>query len=178
MSVKTIKPIPYGCEKFILLRENDCYYVDKTSYLKAVFTNPAPVMLFIRPRRFGKTLLMDMFASFLSIAPDGSRDIEFKDKLFEGLRILKDKDFTDKYLGQFPVIFISLKGVFGETFKDAYGKLVEVIADLGEQFSFLGDSEKISKEQKEELALLRNKFGSVQRIIQTGKMHKKQIKGE
>ncbi|MGN1357480.1 MAG: AAA family ATPase [Succinivibrionaceae bacterium] len=148
MSVKTFKQLPYGGEDFVLIRENDYYYVDKTSYLKAVFTNPAPVMLFTRPRRFGKTLLMDMFASFLSIAPDGSRDIEFKDKLFEGLRILKDKDFTDKYLGQFPVIFISLKGVFGETFKDAYGKLVEVIADLGEQFSFLGDSEKFQKSKR------------------------------
>ena len=144
------------------------YYVDKTSYLKAVFTNPAPVMLFTRPRRFGKTLLMDMFATFLTIAEDGSTGRERKEKLFAGLEILDDKDFTDKYMGQFPVISISLKGVFGETFKDAYGKLVEVIADLGEQFSFLGDSEKISKEPKEELALLRNKFGSVQRIIQTG----------
>ena len=158
MSKNSFKPLPIGNESFVSLREKGCYYVDKTLYLHTVFTNSSPVMLFTRPRRFGKTLLMDMFASFLSIAPDGSRDIEFKNKIFEGLSILKDKDFTDKYLGQFPVIFISLKGVFGETFKDAYGKLVEVIADLGEQFSFLGDSEKISKDQKEELALLRNKF--------------------
>ena len=61
-------------------------------------------------------------------------------------------------MGQFPVIFISLKKVYGETFEDAYGKLVEVVADLGEKFSFLQDSEKISEEQKQELALLKNRL--------------------
>ena len=76
MSVKTLKQLPYGGEDFVLIRENDYYYVDKTSYLKAVFTNSAPVMLFTRPRRFGKTLLMDMFATFLTIAEDGSTGID------------------------------------------------------------------------------------------------------
>ena len=135
MSVKTLKQLPYGGEDFVLIRENDYYYVDKTSYLKAVFTNSAPVMLFTRPRRFGKTLLMDMFASFLSIAPDGSRDIEFKNKLFEGLSILKDKDFTDKYMGQFPVISVSLKGVAGDEFKYAYEKLADIVFTIAQQFS-------------------------------------------
>ncbi|MGN1280281.1 MAG: AAA family ATPase, partial [Succinivibrio sp.] len=158
MSVKTFKPLPKGTEVFASLREDGCYYVDKTPYLKSVFTDTAAVQLFTRPRRFGKTLLMDMFATFLTIAEDGSSGRERKEKLFEGLEILKDKGFTDKYMGQFPVIFISLKSVFGENFNDAYGKLAELVAGLGEQFSFLKDSEKISKEQKEELALLANKF--------------------
>lgn len=56
-------------------------------------------------------------------------------------------------MGQFPVIYLSLKSVDGRDFKDAYGKLAELVARLGEQFSFLKDSEKISKEQKEELSI-------------------------
>ncbi|MGN1357616.1 MAG: AAA family ATPase, partial [Succinivibrionaceae bacterium] len=59
MNVKTFKQLPLGNEDFVSLRENDYYYVDKTSYLKAVFTDSSPVLLFTRPRRFGKTLLMD-----------------------------------------------------------------------------------------------------------------------
>ncbi|MGN0894562.1 MAG: AAA family ATPase [Succinivibrio sp.] len=156
MSVKTFKPLPKGTEVFASLREDGCYYVDKTPYLKSVFTDTAAVQLFTRPRRFGKTLLMDMFATFLTIAEDGSSGRERKEKLFEGLEILKDKGFTDKYMGQFPVIFISLKSVFGENFNDAYGKLAELVAGLGEQFSFLKDSAKISKEQKEVLSILKN----------------------
>ncbi|MGN1357615.1 MAG: AAA family ATPase, partial [Succinivibrionaceae bacterium] len=156
MSIKTFKTLPIGNEDFTSLREKGCYYVDKTPYLKVVFEHPAPVMLFTRPRRFGKTLLMDMFASFLRVASDGSINRERKEKLFEGLEILGDTTFTDKYMGQFPVIFISLKSIYGETYKEAYGKLAELVADLGEEFSFLRDSEKISNEQKEVLSILNN----------------------
>ena len=158
MSVKTFKPLPVGNEDFVSLRNKGHYYVDKTSYLKNVFTDPSSVLLFTRPRRFGKTLLMDMFASYLRLAPDGSDNRKYKEKIFEGLEILKDKEFSDKYMGQFPVICLSLKSVDGRDFKDAYGKLAELVAGLGEQFSFLKDSEKISKEQKEELSILSNKL--------------------
>ena len=113
MTEKTFKPLPLGNEDFVSLRQKGKYYVDKTPYLKKVFTEPSSVLLFTRPRRFGKTLLMDMFASFLAIAEDGSDNREFKEKLFAGLEILKDKEFTDKYLGQFPIINISLKSVYG-----------------------------------------------------------------
>ncbi|MGN0902453.1 MAG: AAA family ATPase, partial [Succinivibrio sp.] len=87
MSVKTFKPLPKGTEAFTSLREDGCYYVDKTPYLKSVFTDTAAVQLFTRPRRFGKTLLMDMFATYLTIAEDGSDNREYKEKLFEGLEI-------------------------------------------------------------------------------------------
>ena len=158
MSVKTFKPLPIGNEDFASLREKGYYYVDKTSYLKTVFTHPAPVMLFTRPRRFGKTLLMDMFDTYLSIEKDGSAGRERKEKLFKGLKISKAKKFADKYMGQFPVIFFSLKSVYGKTFKNAYEKLVEVVADLGVLFSFLQDSENLLEEEKEELALLKNRL--------------------
>ncbi|MGN1357192.1 MAG: AAA family ATPase, partial [Succinivibrionaceae bacterium] len=128
MSVKTFKPLPIGNEDFASLREKGLYYVDKTSYLKTVFTHPAPVMLFTRPRRFGKTMLMDMFASFLRVALDGSSNRERKEKLFEGLEILGEKAFTDKYMGQFPVILITLKRIYGNNFRKAYEMLALIVS--------------------------------------------------
>ena len=149
MTEKTFKPLPLGNEDFVSLRQKGKYYVDKTPYLKNVFTEPSSVLLFTRPRRFGKTLLMDMFASFLRLAPDGSDNREFKEKIFEGLEILKDKEFTDEYMGQFPVIFISLKSAYGETFDQAYDALARVVVSLFSYYDFLLNSKNLSKEDLE-----------------------------
>ncbi|MDD6205254.1 AAA family ATPase, partial [Succinivibrio sp.] len=67
MSDKCFKQLPFGTEKFSDLRTEDYYFIDKSSYIKKVFENSASVILFTRPRRFGKTLLMDMFKSFLRV---------------------------------------------------------------------------------------------------------------
>ena len=110
--------VAIGIQDFEKIIKQNCFYVDKTKFLKTIFEeNTSKVMLITRPRRFGKTLLMDMFATYLTIGKDGSDNREYKEKLFEGLEILKDKEFTDKYLGQFPVISISLKSAYGETFE-------------------------------------------------------------
>ena len=158
MSGKNLKKLPIGTDVFSVVRDNDYYYVDKSSYLKNVFESSASVILFTRPRRFGKTLLMDMFKSFLRVAPDGSANREYKEKLFAGLEILKDKEFTDKYMGQFPVISISLKEVYGETYQQAYDKLVEIVSELGDKFCFLLESKVISPEQKQVLLKLKNQL--------------------
>ena len=147
MSDKNFKKLPIGNEDFTYIIQNGGYYVDKTSYIKKVFSNISPVILFTRPRRFGKTLLMDMFASFLAIAEDGSDNREFKEKIFDGLEILKDKEFTDKYLGQFPVIFISLKSAYGETFEQAYDALARVVVKLFSGYDFLLNSKNLSKDE-------------------------------
>ena len=149
MTEKTFKPLPLGNEDFVSIRQKGKYYVDKTPYLKNVFTEQSSVLLFTRPRRFGKTLLMDMFASFLRLAPDGSDNREFKEKLFDGLEILKDKEFTDKYMGQFPVIFISLKSAYGDTFEQAYDALARIVVSLFSDYDFLLNSKNLSKEDIE-----------------------------
>ncbi|MGN0893776.1 MAG: AAA family ATPase [Succinivibrio sp.] len=156
MSVKTFRSLPIGNEDFVSLRNKGHYYVDKTLYLKNVFTDPSSVLLFTRPRRFGKTLLMDMFATYLTIAEDGSSGRERKEKLFEGLEILKDKEFTDKYMGQFPVISISLKSVFGENFKRAYEGLATVVTKLFSQHLYLNDSTKFTDNEKATLLKYQN----------------------
>ncbi|MDD6205845.1 AAA family ATPase, partial [Succinivibrio sp.] len=156
MSDKCFKQLPIGNENFAYIIQNGGYYIDKTSYIKKVFTNLSPVILFTRPRRFGKTLLMDMFKSFLRVAPDGSSNREYKEKLFAGLEILKDKEFTDKYLGQFPVISFSLKGVFGKDYNAAYEALAFTLSNLFKDFLFLNDSEKLLDSEKESLKLLQD----------------------
>ncbi|MBW7570466.1 AAA family ATPase [Succinivibrio faecicola] len=156
MTEKTFKPLPLGNEDFAYIIQNGGYYIDKTSYIKKVFTNLSPVILFTRPRRFGKTLLMDMFATYLTIGKDGSDNREYKEKLFEGLEILKDKEFTDKYLGQFPVISFSLKGVFGKDYNAAYEALAFTLSNLFKDFLFLNDSEKLLDSEKESLKLLQD----------------------
>ncbi|MBW7569646.1 AAA family ATPase [Succinivibrio faecicola] len=149
MGDKCFKQLPFGTEKFSVLRKEDYYYIDKSLYIKNVFENSASVILFTRPRRFGKTLLMDMFSSFLAIAEDGSDNREYKEKLFEGLEIFKDKEFTDKYLGQFPVISISLKSAYGETFEQAYDALARIVVRLFSGFDFLLNSKNLSKDEIE-----------------------------
>ena len=156
MTEKTFKPLPLGNEDFVSLRQKGKYYVDKTPYLKKVFTEPSSVLLFTRPRRFGKTLLMDMFASFLAIAEDGSDNREFKEKIFEGLEILKDKEFTDKYLGLFSVISFSLKSVYGKDYNAAYEALAFTVSNLFKNFLVLNDSEKLLDSEKESLKLLQD----------------------
>ncbi|MCI6938470.1 MAG: ATP-binding protein [Succinatimonas hippei] len=149
MSDKNFKKLPFGTEEFSVLRKENYYYIDKSSYIKKVFENSASVILFTRPRRFGKTLLMNMFKSFLSVAKDGSSDREYKEKLFDGLEILKDKEFTDKYLGQFPVISISLKSAYGDTFEQAYDALARIVVRLFSDYDFLLSSKNLSKEDIE-----------------------------
>ena len=156
MSGKNLKKLPIGNEDFTYIIQNGGYYVDKTSYLKKVFSNISPVILFTRPRRFGKTLLMDMFKSFLSVAKDGSSDREYKEKLFDGLEILKDKEFIDKYMGQFPVINISLKTLCESTFFESYKKLAKVICDVANEYDFIKDSPNLINSDKESLKKLLN----------------------
>ena len=118
MSDKQFLELPYGKDDFPLLREGNCYFVDKTPYLKTVFTDQSAVLLFTRPRRFGKTLLISMFDSFLKINPEKPFDNSKQLELFKGTKILEDKEFCDKFMGQCPVITITLKKVGGTNFKE------------------------------------------------------------
>ena len=168
MSDKTFLPLPTGNSGFTQIRAKNRYYVDKTPYLKNVFSEDVPaegalapdgssVLLFTRPRRFGKTLLMDMFESFLKINSKNPDDTSIQEELFKGLKILEDKDFCAKYMGRFPVIFITMKGVHGNTFKAAYSKLAELVANKAKEFSFLKDSPALDDDDRDTYAKLTSK---------------------
>ena len=141
--------LPVGFDSFAKVRENDFYYVDKTKLIEQLFVNGGEVKLFTRPRRFGKTLNMSMLRYFFEIGTDKS--------LFDGLYITQNQELCDKYMGKFPVIFISLKGVEGLSFEMALVRFAYVIAWEAERFGFLLDSDKLSAEDKEQYRALLSK---------------------
>ena len=157
MSNKQFLELPYGKDDFPLLREGNCYFVDKTPYLKTVFTDQSAVMLFTRPRRFGKTLLISMFDSFLKINPEKPFDNSKQLELFKGTKILEDKEFCDKFMGQCPVIAITLKKVEGTNFKEFYESFASAVYDVTLRYSYLKNSNKLDKSDKEELEHLTTK---------------------
>ena len=157
MSNKQFLALPYGKDAFPLLREGNCYFVDKTPYLKTVFTDQSAVMLFTRPRRFGKTLLISMFDSFLKINPEKPFDNSKQLELFKGTKILEDKEFCDKFMGQCPVITITLKKVGGTNFKEFYESFASAVYAVALRYSYLKNSNKLDKSDKEELEHLTTK---------------------
>lgn len=135
------KKIPIGIDDFEKLRKEDFYYIDKTRFIRDLLNKQSEVNLFTRPRRFGKTLNMVMLKCFFEIGTDKS--------LFDGLAILQEKALCEQYMGQFPVIFISLKGIDCLNFEEARKCLIEVIGREADRFHFLRESERLSENEKE-----------------------------
>ena len=152
MSDKQFLTLPESPTSFEELIEDNGYFVDKTEFIKTVFTSSTKVLLFTRPRHFGKTLLMTMFESFLKINPDKPFNTSLQQKYFQGTRILEDKEFCSKFMGQYPVIDISLKDVTGKTFEIAYKNFAKEISKLAEKYRYLLNSPKLDEEDKDKLS--------------------------
>ena len=133
--------LPVGIEDFQEIRRLGFYYVDKTKLIEQLLESWGKVNLFTRPRRFGKTLNMSMLRCFFEIGTDRT--------LFDDLYISQNKQLCEEYLGKFPVIFLSLKGVDGLTFEKARTKLIRLLALEAERFDFLKDSDKLTDNEKE-----------------------------
>ena len=145
-----LKSIGIGAELFHKLIENDCYYVDKTPFIRTVFKeNKADVMLITRPRRFGKTLTMSTFYDFLSLNIENPGDVSLQEKWFKDTKIFEDREFCSKYMGRFPVIFLTLKSVAFDNFNDSYSELARVINSMALNFSYLRYSSELETEEKE-----------------------------
>lgn len=140
MDHTVMKKLPIGIENFEEIRKEGFYYVDKTGFIRDLLNNWGKVNLFTRPRRFGKTLNMSMLKCFFEIGADQS--------LFEGLAISREPMLCEAYMGRFPVIFISLKGVDGLTFGDASAMLKNIIRTEASRHYYLINSEKISYDDK------------------------------
>lgn len=152
-----LKSIGIGAELFNKLIENDCYYVDKTPFIRTVFKeNKADVMLITRPRRFGKTLTMSTFYDFLSLNIENPGDVSLQEKWFKDTKIFEDKEFCSEYMGKFPVIFISLKAVSGNDFLRAYEQLGSTIYKMLCQFDYLAESKKLKEDAVNDFKQLKN----------------------
>ena len=147
-----LKSIGIGAESFHKLIENDCYYVDKTPFIRTVFKeNKADVMLITRPRRFGKTLTMSTFYDFLSLNIENPGDVSLQEKWFKDTKIIEDREFCNEFMGRFPVIFLTLKSVAFDNFNDSYSELARVINSMALNFSYLRYSSELETEEKESL---------------------------
>ena len=135
------KKLPVGIDSFEKLRREDFYYVDKSGLIIDLLNNWGEVNLFTRPRRFGKTLNMSMLKSFFEIGADKA--------LFDGLEISKETALCEAYMGKFPVVFVSLKGVDGLTFEDAYTMLKTIVRTEASRHYYLKTSEKVSTKNKQ-----------------------------
>ncbi len=135
------RKLPIGIEDFREIRKEGFYYIDKTGVIEQLLDRWGKANLFTRPRRFGKTLNMSMLRYFFEIGTDP--------KLFDGLYISQNKELCEAYLGKYPVVFLSLKGVEGLDFEEAKACLMELIGQEAKRFSFLLDSDKLDVEDKE-----------------------------
>nr|WP_308648189.1 AAA family ATPase [uncultured Agathobacter sp.] len=136
--------LPVGIDDFRKLRESDFYYVDKTKLIEQLLQSWSEVTLFTRPRRFGKTLNMSMLKSFFEIGTDKS--------LFDGLYISKNKELCDEYMGKYPVIFLSLKGVEGLDFSSARRMLCTIIEREINRHYYLKTSDALTEEDRAQFA--------------------------
>ena len=133
--------IPVGISNFEKIRNGGFYYIDKTGLIAELVRSSAEVTLITRPRRFGKTLGMSMLESFFDIRKDSK-------KLFDGLELSDQKHLSDKWMNQWPVVFLSLKNVDGIHFSDAYQQLVYEISLLYQQHDNLLKSTALSDRDK------------------------------
>ena len=130
--------IPVGKEYFDEIRRDHAYYVDKTELLYQLLEETTnEVTLFTRPRRFGKTLMMSMMENFFGIQKGDSHD------LFEGLDIMEHTEFCDEWMNQYPVLFVTLKGVEALSFEEAYKTLQVKLSDLCKKHKYLIESDKV-----------------------------------
>lgn len=144
--METKKKLPIGIEFFSDIRTRDYYYVDKTGLIRELLNACGSVNLFTRPRRFGKSLNMDMLKTFFEIGTPT--------ELFDDLEIMNDTQLCEQYMGKYPVISISLKDVEGADFRTAYDSLCIVIRDEAERFDYLLQSEKLTTYDKANLIRL------------------------
>ena len=140
MKDKIMKKLPVGIEKFRKICTEGFYYIDKTGFIKELLDSWTEVNLFTRPRRFGKSLNMDMLRSFFEIGADAS--------LFKGLQISEEKELCGKYQGQYPVISLSLKDVESDSYEMSYELLSGLIYDEALRLQWLLDSDRLTKYDK------------------------------
>ena len=135
------KAVPVGIEDFERIVREDYYYVDKTRLIEELLINRAPVTLFTRPRRFGKTLNMSMIKYFFDV-----KNKEENKKLFENLKIYNSEYMSEQ--GKYPVIFISLKDLKGDTWEECIESIKDIMHKIFNEYSFLREKLNIGEKRQ------------------------------
>lgn len=140
------KKLPIGIEDFEKLRKEDFYYIDKTGLIKDLLNNWGEVNLFTRPRRFGKSLNMSMLKYFFEPESDKS--------IFEDLEIGRDRELCEKYMGKFPVISVSLKGINADSYEKTCRMAVQIINGEARRLQYLLESTQLTQYDKDAFSVL------------------------
>lgn len=146
--------LPIGIENFEKLCTEDFYYVDKTGLIAELLQNWGEVNLFTRPRRFGKSLNMNMLKAFFEYGCDR--------QIFDGLDIAKESELCDRYMGKFPVVSVTLKGAEARDYKGAQAMLASIVGREALRFSFLEESDMLSEGE-------RKRYCQLTRVDEEGK---------
>lgn len=133
--------LPVGVESFAEIQRSEFYYVDKTGLIEQLLNQWGKTNLFTRPRRFGKSLTMSMLEAFFEIGTDKT--------LFDGLYISKNQTLCEQFMGQFPVILITLKNIEARSYEAAKLSMKDLIGTEARRFYFLLNSEKLTKEEQD-----------------------------
>lgn len=136
------RTIAIGEQDFSKIIENSYFYIDKTSFIKEWWENGDTVTLITRPRRFGKTLTLNMLNCFFSVK------YAEKSSLFKNLRIWKETGFQ-MLQGSYPVIFLSFANIKADSYAAAHEGILQELTDVFDQNSFLLDSDKLTDREKE-----------------------------
>ena len=136
-----MKTISIGKQDFASLREHNCFYIDKTDFIKEWWNSQDDVTLITRPRRFGKTLNMSMVECFFSVKYAKRLD------LFEGLSIEKNADLR-KLQGTYPVVFLSFAAVKTNTYENARRQICSLIASLYDENMYLLNGDTLNEREK------------------------------
>ena len=140
MSAELKIKLPVGIESFEEIRTEGFYYIDKTNLIRDLLEGWGKVNLFTRPRRFGKSLNMSMLKSFFEIGA--------KKELFDGLAISGEHALCERYMGKFPVISVTFKGIEGADFQTAKGMLRYELKREAERYQLLADSDRLTETDK------------------------------
>ena len=141
------KALPIGVENFKDIMESGYYYIDKSLFIKELLDMKGKVNLFIRPRRFGKTLNLSMLRYFYEDTGDMKKNEEHR-SLFQGLKIMEQGEIYTEHMGNYPVINLTLKSAKQPTFESAYSKLRKAIADEFQRHQYILENGKINEEDK------------------------------
>ena len=145
------KRVCAGTEDFGAFIESGGCYVDKTRFLRPLLEDTGDVALFTRPRRFGKTLTMTMLRDFLKVDRENPGSTQLQERLFKGLAVMEDRELCARFMGQHPVIFITLKDAGGDTFEAAADSLASTVSDVASEHRYLLESRKLCDPEKKRL---------------------------
>ena len=146
--------IPVGVSDFSEIRRDNYYYIDKSGLICDLLQSVAKITLITRPRRFGKTMGMNMLANFFDIQKDSR-------SLFEGLDISKESALCAQWMNQWPTLFLSFKDVDGTCFENAFNLLKATISRFCDAHPELADNDKVTEEQQRTFARLIDQTASL-----------------